>query len=171
MLSDHLGKNGVTARAHIGSTNKHHERTVIVQLDGNRTDIDAGNARTLHGHAYTSSAHFAITHFTYWVLCFPIKQFSATLHAAIERAGISNLAIVSRHGHALTHHVLLANGDRIYAQLFSKFVHRGFNSELTLRRAKATICTRRLHIRVHHISGELEGFERPRIQRDGFVTG
>ena len=170
MLSDHLSKDGIAARAHIGGTNKHHKRAVVVQFDRNRTNIDAGNARTLHGHAHASSAYLAIAHFAYRVLRFPIKQFSATLHTAIERARIGNLAIVSRHGHTLANHVLLANGDRIHAQLFGKFVHGGFDSELTLRRTKATICTRGLHIRIHHISGEFESFKRSRIQRNGFVA-
>ena len=171
MLGDHLGQNGVAARSHVGRADDQHIGPVVVQPDGDRPRVNAGDARALHGHGHTRSANLAVAHVAHGVFRFPVEHLAATVQAAIERTGVGHLVEVGGHGHALTQHVLLAQPDRVAAQHLGELVHRGFHGELALRRPETTVRARGLHVRVNHVGRELERFQRTRVQGDGLVPG
>ena len=171
MLGDHLGQNGVAARAHVGGADDQHVRAVVVELDGDRAHVDAGNARALHRHGHARSANFAVAHVAHGVFRFPVEHVGAMLQAAVERARVGDFAEVRGHLHAFAHHILFAQLNGVAAELFGQFVHGGFNGELALRGAEASVGARRLHVRVHHVSGEFERFERSGVQRNGLMAG
>ena len=171
MLGDHLGQDGVATRAHVGRGDEQHVSPVVVELDGDRAHVDAGDARTLHGHGNAGGAHLAVAHVAHGELLFPAEHVAAVLHAAVQGAGVGHLAEIGRHGHALAHHVLLAQLNRVATQLRRQLVDGGFHGELALRGTEAAVRARRLHVRVHHVGVELERLKRAGIERDGLVTG
>ena len=171
MLCDHLGQNGVAARSHVGRADDQHIGPVVVQPDGDRPRIDAGDARALHGHAHARSANLAVAHVAHGVLRFPVEHVAAVVQAPVERARVGHLVEIGGHGHSLAQHVLLAQPDRVAAQHLGELVHRGFHGELALRRPEASVRARGLHVRVHHVGRELERLQRTRVQGDGLMPG
>ena len=79
MLGDHLRQDGVTACSHVGRADDQHIGPVIVQPDGDRPRIDAGDARALHGHAHARSANLAVAHVAHGVLRFPVEHVAAVV--------------------------------------------------------------------------------------------
>ena len=116
MLGDHLGQDGVAARAHVGRGDEQHISPVVVELDGDRAHVDAGDARTLHGHGNAGCAHLAVAHVANGELLLPAEHVAAVLHATVQGAGVGDLVEVGGHGHAFAHHVLLTQLHRVAAQ-------------------------------------------------------
>ena len=79
MLCDHLGQNGVAARSHVGRADDQHIGPVVVQPDGDRPRVNAGDARALHGHAHARSANLAVAHVAHGILRLPVEHVAAVV--------------------------------------------------------------------------------------------
>ena len=164
VLGDHLGEDGVTARAHVGCADGQHVRAVVVEPDGGRSRIDARDAGALHGYGDARSADLAVAHVAYGILGLPVEHFTAMLQAAVKGARVGDLAVVGRHGHALAHDALLAQCNGVHAQRLCQLVYCGLHGKLTLRGAETAVGARGLHVRVDHVGRELVRLQRAGVQ-------
>lgn len=93
----------------------------------------------MHRHAHARRANLAVAHVAHGVFRFPVEHVGAMLQAAVERARVGDFAEVRGHLHAFAHHVLFAQFNGVASELFGQLVHGGFNCELALRGAEASV--------------------------------
>ncbi len=99
----------------------------------------------------------------------PVNHFFYPRKALIQCAGGVHLAIIGRHHLSLMHHILFSQPGRIYLQLMCQLIYCRLQSMNSLRCTKASKCSSRLKIGVHHVGIKAIGIQFS-IERDRLVS-
>ena len=104
-------------------------------------------------------------------LFIPADHLPHALDAAVQRAGVGGLAVIGRHDHALTHHVLHAQVNGVAAERIGQLIDDRLDRKDSLGRAIATISAGRHDVGINDVIAEAEGFLIARIEWDGLMAG
>ena len=136
-----LGQDSITARPHIGSADIEGIEAVVVDLDGDRGDVDVGNARPLHGRSDADSPDMAIGQDLTRAVVVPAGHLDHPFQALVEGTAQGRFIEISRHDLSLTDQVLQAQGHRTHVQGCCQFIDGRFQGKQALGRTVTAIGT------------------------------
>ena len=169
-LRRNLRERSVAAGAHVGRRDAQRIEAEVVERQRRRADVHIRDARALHRHAHADRADLAASHVAHRIFIIPVDHLAHTGKAPVERTARVDLTVVGRHDVALLDDVLLADVERVHAELRGQLVHRALDREKTLRCAVAAVRAGRHDVGINDVARETERL-RLAVKRNGLVAG
>ena len=168
-LRRHLGQDGITTRSHVCRSDGQRIIAVLVELDGSRAHIHAGDPGALHCHGDADTPYLSVSHIPAGKFFLPADHLRRAHQTLIQGTACRRLTVIGRHHISLAHHVLEPQLHRIHMELLRQLVHGRLHGKDPLGGAVAPVGSRRHHVGIHHIIGKPVGPGGP-VQRNGFMA-
>ena len=169
-LRSHLGQDGIAASSHVCCSDGQRIVSVLIELDGSRAHVHAGDPGALHGHGDADTPHLSISHVPAGEFFLPADHLRCTHQTLIQGTACRCLTVIGRHHISLTHHIFETQLHRIHVQLFRQLVDCRLHGKDPLGGSVAPVGSRRHHVGIDHVVGKPVS-PGSTVQRNGLMAG